>query len=491
MKSAFDNEDSRAQAEPSAPPPAGAGRAGPRPKLYLRLFATAFVLLAVGTFFLSRTLVRRGAAEPVSIVLQGVTLSPIVSPRQVSSLGWDLSGKFDVTSAGVLLLQSKGRIYNVMSEQALLTHRDGELRDFTSVGGGIVAISGSWLCSFDNGQLTREVQLPTAEMSLASSSEPDSFYVYGAGDIYQFRSGGSYRKIVHADRPILALAGYNKRIFFSIWDKVVTWKPGEEQPSVILDAKLGMPITSLALDPQTGVLYFSAGEGVLALAEDEVVMVLAGVTGDLLFEGNLLLVKDQSQRSILAVSGASQAVKRQWTEMHARRGSPPPPVESPQAGVPQPQPPKPEFKGTRVGPFLASVFVLDDILVSHDAEVTVPPSQPPGLLAPTIPLAPKIVPRQNSVSIAVALYNDNDRALDLARDFSFKGDWLFSVTITDEKGNEVFEQKQELQGIHRWDGGEIRKFTISWPVVADMTGRYHVAVVFGFGGTLTAETRLR
>ena len=191
-----------------------------------------------------------------------------------------------------------------------------------SVGDGIVAISGSWLCSFDAGRLTHEVQLPAAEMSLASSGEPDSFYVYGAGDVYEFRSGGSYRKLVHSDRPILALVGHKKRIFFSVWDKVVTWRPGEEQPSVILDTKLGVPITSLALDPETGVLYFSAGEGVLALAEDEVVMVLAGVTGDLLFQGNLLLVKDQRQRSILAVSGTSQAVRRQWAEMHARADSP-------------------------------------------------------------------------------------------------------------------------------------------------------------------------
>ena len=477
MTSSFGNEDSKA--------PAGRRR-------YSWPSVTVFVLLAVGTFFLSHALVKRGsAAAPVSIALRGVTLSPVVSPRQVASLGWELSGKFDVTGAGVLLLQSKGSIYNVLSEQTLLTRSDGDLRDFASVGDGIVAISGSWLCSFDDGRLTREVQLPAVEMSLASSGEPDSFYVYGAGDVYQFSSGGSYRKLIHTDKPILALTGHGKRIYFSIWDKIVTWKPGEEQPSVILDTKLGVPITSLALDPETGVLYFSAGEGVLALAEDEVVMVLAGMTGDLLFEGRLLFVKDQSQRSIVAVSGASEAVKREWSEMHPGTESAPPPAETSQASDLPPQPSKPEFEGTRVGPLLGSVFVLDDVLVSHDAEVTVPPEQPAGPLTPTIPLPPKIAPRQNSVSIDVALCNDSNRVLDLAQDFTFEGNWLFSVRITDEKGDEVFEQKQELEGIHNWDIGEIQKFSISWPVTADMTGKYHVAVVFGFGGTLTAETNLR
>jgi hypothetical protein len=124
-------------------------------------------------------------------------------------------------------------------------------------------------------------------MSIASSGAPDSVYVYRRGDIYIFCAGGSYQKLVHVDRPVLAIVGHNERIYFSMWDKIITWKLGEAEPSVILNTKLNVPITSLAIDPDSGVLYFASGEGVFALAENEVVMVMARVTGDLLFADRL------------------------------------------------------------------------------------------------------------------------------------------------------------------------------------------------------------
>jgi hypothetical protein len=173
---------------------------------------------------------------------------------------------------------------------------------------------------------------------------------------------------------------------------------------------------------------------------------------------------------------------------------PPPQVSPPPVNTLAPvqvQPEKPKFIGTRVGPLLASVFVLDDILVSHDAEVTIPPQQPSGPLTPTIPLPPKIVPRQSSVQISVTLSNDNDRALDLNRDFNFESNWLFLVIITDKNGNRVFQREKELQGVGGWDVADVKKFAVSWPVSANMVGEYRVTVKFGFGGQLTAMTRLR
>jgi hypothetical protein len=42
-----------------------------------------------------------------------------------------------------------------------------------------------------------------------------------------------------------------------------------------------------------------------------------------------------------------------------------------------------------------------------------------------------------------------------------------------------------------WNVAEVKEFTVSWPVSANMIGEYLVTVKFGFGGQLSATTRLR
>lgn len=105
------------------------------------------------------------------------------------------------------------------------------------------------------------------------------------------------------------------------------------------------------------------------------------------------------------------------------------------------------------------------------------------------PKAPEVL--HTSLDIDVTLSNDNDRALSLDQDFNFRSDELFVVTITNENGVEVFKEGKGLQGVRGWDVGEVKKFSVTWPVKPDMVGSYLITVKFGFGGQLTAGTRLK
>jgi hypothetical protein len=287
------------------------------PKTWRHLSVVLFVGVALGCFIVSCSCVGRYADKLVAITLRGVLFKPLVLPHDIRRLRWHLDGKFEVSRGGALLLLSKGQIYNVLSEAPLLRKRQGKLCDFCAFGDGIVAVSDNSLCSIGEGELKPEVQLPESGMSIASCSTGDRVFLFKGGQIYVFRAGGSYVKLLHADKPVLAVTGDGERIYFSIWDKILTWTSGEKEPTIILDSKLNKAIISLALDPHSGILYFGTGEGIWALAEGEAIMLLSGVTGDLVFDRTLLFVKDRSQRSILAVQGASPAVKRQWREMRA------------------------------------------------------------------------------------------------------------------------------------------------------------------------------
>jgi hypothetical protein len=278
------------------------------------------IAAAAGLEWYRRSL-RPAEPNPVTLAFGDVELAAVVTADEVKRLGWDLQGDFQVSPEGFILLQSGGTIINVAGAEPILTQPRADLKSFCAVGEGVVAVCGSWLCGYnpENGTLEPAVQLPSDRMLLASAGRADSFYLHEntatGGDIYLFTAGGSCTKLVHTEKPILAVAGQDERLFFSVWSKIFTWKQGEAAV-LILDLGQGLgtaataPITSLAVDPKTGLLFFSSGEGIYALFEGNPVLLLAGCSGDLQFSRGRLFVKDRRQAAILEVRGAAEAIFR-------------------------------------------------------------------------------------------------------------------------------------------------------------------------------------
>ncbi len=255
---------------------------------------------------------------PVAVKFGKVELAAVLTASEADRYGWKLDGDFQVTPEGRILLQSGGSIWNVLDGKPILTKPRDDLSGFCTVGEGLVAVCGSFLCSYDpeRGELESAVQLPSDRVRIAGAGDDQSLYLYdtkdGQGDIYQFTAGGSVTKLVHTERPVLAVTGTGGRLFFSVRDRVMTWRPGEEMTAIVdMGKALGSPsapITSLTIDPKTGVLFFACGEGVYALSGGNAILLLAGATGDLQFAQNRLFIKDRVQRAILEVQGAVEAV---------------------------------------------------------------------------------------------------------------------------------------------------------------------------------------
>lgn len=143
-----------------------------------------------------------------------------------------------------------------------------------------------------------------------------------------------------------------------------------------------------------------------------------------------------------------------------------------------------------MGPLLADVSVWRDNLVSHPETRTQSGSY--GTYQIPIPVV-------SQVPIHITLSNDTGRSLDLQRDFNFRGNTLFTITIQNRAGRTVFQHRQPLGGISGWAVDEVKKYSPSWSVREVVApgqswpalGEYSINIDFGFGGRITRYTRLR
>jgi len=248
-----------------------------------------------------------------AITLRGVKMAAILSPSDFGTRGWNADGGFDVTASGVVLLQTGGMIVNAVTGASVMQRPRADLWSFTTVRDGLVAVCGQYLCTYDGGTLTPALRLPVPRMTVTRAAIGDTVYLTAntkaGADIYELFPGGSYSKLAHLDQPVFAVAGTEDRVLIASGTSILTCAPGED-PAVIAPLGPG-PVTSLAVDPKTGLVMFSTGEGVFALVNGKVIAVIFGMTGQLHFSGQVLLIEDRIQHTLVAVSGIYEAVLSQ------------------------------------------------------------------------------------------------------------------------------------------------------------------------------------
>jgi hypothetical protein len=264
--------------------------------------------------------VTSGHRTAVSLALRAVTLTAIVSPTDARYRGWSLAQGFDVTAQGIILVRDGGSIFNAVTGEVVLKEPNDDLVDFLAIGNGVVAICGRWLCSHNNGRLEPNVALPSDHMALAATGNANSIYLYesapNGSDLYLVNKGGGYVKLAHINDAIFSAVGIRDRVFAASGSKVITFRLGSD-PATIVDFGHTAPVVSLAADAEKGIVYLSAGEGVFAIAESNIFPVLVGMTGDLRFSGGVLFVADRTQKTLVAVSGASEAIIAMWRRANA------------------------------------------------------------------------------------------------------------------------------------------------------------------------------
>ena len=225
----------------------------------------------------------------------------IVKTHQLS-----LSGCFDLSPDGAILLQSWDNIFDLAGKNALLKQENSGLEYFSfTKQGALLTISHQMLGYYKDGELVERVKLPTAGMKLASAGE-DLLYLYGGNispntNIYIYCKGGGYKKFLEAPEKVLSLTTAGDKIFFSIRNDIYTAKLGEKLSLICLMP--GPSVQSLAYDPASGILYFSAGEAVYSLKQGKAYLVSEHLGEDLRFYQGSLYVLSPKYGTLFRLAG--------------------------------------------------------------------------------------------------------------------------------------------------------------------------------------------
>lgn len=234
-----------------------------------------------------------------------IKFSLLLSPEIVKTHQLSLSGCFDLSPEGAILLQSRDNIFDLAGKNTLLKQENSGLEYFSfSKQGALLTISHQMLGYYKDGELLERVKLPTAGMRLAPAGE-DLLYLYGGDispntNIYIYGKGGGHKKFLQAPEKVLSLTTAGDKIFFSIRNAIYTAKLGEKLSLICLMP--GPGIQSLAYDPASQVLYFSAGEAVYRLKQGEVYLLCEHLGQELRFSQGSLYVLSPKYGTLFRLS---------------------------------------------------------------------------------------------------------------------------------------------------------------------------------------------
>jgi len=256
-------------------------------------------------------------------ILAGVDLVRVLSATELHAPGQQPKGPFAITSEGPLLVVDDN-LYLPASSRTLLKKPEAGLSGFAQVPQGLVAIAGRWLGIVQGNAFDPKIRLP-ANMRLAVGGPDGMLYIYGGledelgrGVVYRYWPGGDYEKVVETSRPVRALVSAGGRIFFAADRDIYTYEDSEELVR-IFRAGDGFAIDSLAYDPKSAIVYFSAGGAIWGLWGNRVTFVVGGISGELQWHEEHLFVLDAKTWDLYGLGSVSQAVQT----LLARKPQPP------------------------------------------------------------------------------------------------------------------------------------------------------------------------
>lgn len=260
-------------------------------------------ILKIFFVLLSFVVSRPGVAQDAG---PSVKFSVLLSPEIVKTHQLSLSGCFDLSPDGAILLQSWDNIFDLAGKNTLLKQENSGLEYFSfTKQGALLTISHQMLGYYKDGKLVERVKLPTTGMKLAPGGE-DLLYLYGGNispntNIYIYGKGGGYKKFLEAPEKVLSLTTAGDKIFFSICNAIYTAKLGEKLSLICLMP--GPVIQSLAYDPASQVLYFSAGEAVYSLKQGKAYLLSEHLGEDLRFYQGSLYVLSPKYGTLFRLTG--------------------------------------------------------------------------------------------------------------------------------------------------------------------------------------------
>lgn len=196
-------------------------------------------------------------------------------------------------------------MFDLTQQRYLMTKTHKGVTSFAYSAGILVVIRNNRLGWYENGEIKDRIALPLKGMQVAAG-KMDRLYLYGwrsKGNIVYLMEEGKILPIINIPKGrISAFTSIGERIFFAIDNMIYTMAKGEKA-GLLFIASGEKQIRSLAPDPISGVLYFSAGETVYAVHAGVAISILKGLEGTLRYSGNALFVFDPKKRRLVKVTG--------------------------------------------------------------------------------------------------------------------------------------------------------------------------------------------
>jgi len=253
------------------------------------------------------------AASPAELwVWRGARLTPLVAAADVAALKVRLGAEFELPARGrAVALTSAGELVDLTARRLLPAVSPLGITSFTSDGHLLIVLRGRRLGWYDGGRVVEKLQLPQDGLRVVAGAK-QRLYLYGpqgAGSVVYLLEQGRVGKLLEVpDGRIATLAAIGERLFFAVGNSIYTAAEGQ-RPAIVFVASGGEAIRSIAPDPRSGLLYFSAGHTVYAVRAGMGISVLRGLEGVLRCTGDGLYVLDPWQGSLVRLTGLEKLLE--------------------------------------------------------------------------------------------------------------------------------------------------------------------------------------
>ncbi|MFB3816542.1 MAG: hypothetical protein ACE147_02655 [Candidatus Methylomirabilales bacterium] len=271
----------------------------------------ARLVVALALLLVAARPLAAGTAAPELWVWKGATLAPLVTPAAFSDLHVRLASQFEVLDGRVVGLTSGGELLDLTARRLLPAATPLGITSVSADRQLLIVVRGRRLGVYEAGAVAEKVQLPQDGLTVVAGAK-QRLYLYGpqgAGAvIYLLEQGRAGTLLEIPDGRISALSVIGERLFFAVGNAIFTVAEGQ-RPAIVFVAAGESDIRSIAPDPRTGLLYFSAGDTVYAMRAGMAVSILRGLEGILRYAGDGLYVLDPWQGSLVKLQGLEKLLE--------------------------------------------------------------------------------------------------------------------------------------------------------------------------------------
>lgn len=216
---------------------------------------------------------------------------------------------YDVDPAGAVLVMTRDNIYDAGGREYLfgeplkkpgwLTFAGGKLLFMAN--GGLFAVNGKMPAKLLDVPLTNRIFAADGERTFIAGVTSD-----GKPLLFLFKEGLGYKPLLTLDIPIGAMTLARGTLFFSMGKRIYTLRE-DGQARLLADLPDIPAITSLVVDENTGILYFSDGDNLYAMRGNDFVVVRHGLGGMLRWRGGDLYLLSWRDHALFRLRGLAEA----------------------------------------------------------------------------------------------------------------------------------------------------------------------------------------